>query len=133
VPAKCLACGAYRDPSAELVYPYDDDSLTQDEAIPTLLTVECESSSRGQERMAIMCHDCWHKLVESRGIDMWISQACWESLAPVTPFEQLPEPIQGEKYIEWNAAKYFPIQSGVKCLTPIGDPAVQGQTFDPAP
>ncbi len=82
---KCLACGVEKDMSLKEVYPYTDDRIVVDEPIEPLLTIDCEGLF--DCRAATMCHACWHKLDP----DLWISEDCWVSLNPITPFEQLPK------------------------------------------
>jgi hypothetical protein len=91
----CLACGTAKDMATLEVYPYPKDDCLCDSPLPPLLDVDCQAAKVQPDgswefRNAIMCHECWHKLVASRGIDMWIGQECWESLNPVTPFDKLP-------------------------------------------
>lgn len=87
---KCLSCGAEKDMTVETVYPYPEDDCLCDGPIPQLLTIESQGRVSNDFRKAVMCHDCWHRLETTRGIDMWIGQDCWESLQPVTTFDQLP-------------------------------------------
>jgi hypothetical protein len=104
---KCLSCGADKDLSVESVYPYPEDECLCDDPIPQLLTIDCQGRNNTGYRMSIMCHDCWHRLHMAGGIDMWIGEACWESLNPVTPFAQLPAVKQNEKgHPIWDAKKY---------------------------
>lgn len=80
----CLACGVLKDPSIKEVYPYPEDGLI-DEPINPLMTLDCQGPL-GDCRVVTVCHACFHRLDP----DMWISDRCWLSLDPVTPFAQLP-------------------------------------------
>ena len=82
---KCLACGVEKDTSAKEVYPYPGEDRFIDEPIDPLITIDCQGT-RGW-RVVTVCHHCFHKL----DVDMWISERCWRSLNPITPFEQLPK------------------------------------------
>lgn len=87
---RCLACGAEKDTSTKEVYPYPDDGIIDDEPIEPLMDIDCQGSRIHEVtdwRVVTVCHDCFHKL----GVDMWISERCWLSLNPLTPFEQLPK------------------------------------------
>lgn len=113
---KCLSCGSEKDTGGESIYLHSGeyDHLIQSEPIPMLLVVECEGDDGS--RMAILCHDCWHRLGENtQGIDMWISDRCWETLNPVIPFADLPEPKDlshlpdsERRRTKWNASTYLP-------------------------
>ena len=81
---KCLACGVEKDLSVKEMYPFPDDGVITDEPVSPLFVIECQRKT--EWRVAIMCHACCHRLEP----DMWISDRCWESLEPATPFEQLP-------------------------------------------
>jgi hypothetical protein len=86
---KCMACGAEKDTSIKEVYPYADDGLIE-KPIEPLMTVDCQGpclSEATDWRVVTVCHQCFHRL----DVDMWISEACWRSLTPVTPFEQSPK------------------------------------------
>jgi hypothetical protein len=88
VKQKCQACGIEKDTSLKEVYPYTGDRIVVREPIEPLIEIECEGSINGDDwRIATMCHACWHKLDP----DLWISEDCWLSLHPITPFEQLPK------------------------------------------
>jgi hypothetical protein len=82
---RCLACGVEKDTSVKEVYPYPDDGIITDEPIEPLMTMDCQGA--GDWRVVTVCHACFHKL----DVDMWISERCWLSLNPITPFEQLPK------------------------------------------
>lgn len=106
---KCFSCGADKDLSEEKVYPYPEDGSLCDEPISQLLTIECqgkEDKPDGRWRLAVMCHDCWHRLQTSVGIDLWIGEKCWELLDPVTPFAGLPKVFQGSGSEKWKAENY---------------------------
>ena len=72
---KCFSCGI------------DPDT---DELISSLFCIECTN------RMAVVCHECFHRLQP----DMWIDERCWELLNPVRPYDSLP------------AIKNFPVEAG---------------------
>ncbi len=85
---RCLACGVEKDASIKEVYPYPEDGLIDDPIEPFM------SNDRGgfgpgwsDWRVVTVCHHCFHKL----DVDMWISESCWQSLNPITPYEQLPK------------------------------------------
>jgi len=85
---KCLACGTEKDTSLKELYPYRGDRIVVLEPMEPLIPIECEGTKSGNDwRLATMCHECWHKLDP----DLWISEDCWESLNPMTPFERLPK------------------------------------------
>ena len=81
---QCLACGVEKDASTKEVYPYPDDGFN-DEPIDPLFSLECQSAKGW--RVVTVCHQCCHRLQP----DMWISEQCWQSLNPITPFEKLPK------------------------------------------
>lgn len=89
---KCLACGVEKDTSIKEIYPYPDDGIIDDVPIEPLMTIDCQGRrihghSTGDWRVVTVCHACFHKL----DVDMWISEQCWLSLNPITPFGQLPK------------------------------------------
>jgi hypothetical protein len=80
----CLACGVEKDRSIREVYPYAEEDGLIDDPIDPLMEIQC----RGRDwRVVTVCFDCFHRLSP----DMWISEACWLSLNPVTPYDQLPK------------------------------------------
>lgn len=81
---KCLACGVEKDTEIKEVYPFPEDGLI-DEPIEPLMRVDCQGTA--DWRVVTVCHTCFHKLE----VDMWISESCWRSLNPITPFEHLPK------------------------------------------
>lgn len=86
---KCLACGVEKDASIKEAYPYPEDGLIEDPIDP-FMTIDCQGPHVNDVtdwRVVSICHHCFHKL----DVDMWISDACWRSLNPVTPFEKLPK------------------------------------------
>jgi hypothetical protein len=83
---KCLACGSEKNTSEKEVYPYPEDGIIDDPICP-LTVIECRGSDW---RAVIVCHHCQHRLDP----DMWISDRCWSSLKPNTPFDQLPFPAE---------------------------------------
>jgi hypothetical protein len=82
---QCLACGVEKETRFTETYPYPGDGIITDKPIEPLMTVDCQGA--GDWRVVIVCHDCFHRL----DVDMWISEGCWRSLNPVTPFAQLPK------------------------------------------
>lgn len=82
---KCLACGVEKDTSIKEVYPFTEEDGLIDEPIEPLMTIDCQGA--GDWRVVTVCHTCFHKL----DVDMWISEAGWSALNPITPFEQLPK------------------------------------------
>ena len=82
---KCQACGTDKDMEAREVYPFPDDGIT-DSPIEPIFTLDCEDAKNFLFRTAKVCHACFHKL----NPDLWISRRCWESLNPVTNFDDLP-------------------------------------------
>ena len=85
---RCLACGVEKDTDVKEMYPFPDDGIVSDKPIQPLMTFDCQGTD--DWRVVTMCHLCFHKLSP----DMWISEHCWQSLNPVTPFEELPK-LQG--------------------------------------
>ena len=82
---KCLACGVEKDAEVKEIYPYPDDGMIDDEPIASLWTIDCQGKQ--DWRIVTVCHECFHKL----NVDLWISERCWQSLNPLTPFGQLPK------------------------------------------
>jgi hypothetical protein len=82
---KCLSCGAEKDISVKEVYPYPEEDRFIDEPIDPLMSIDCQGTN--DWRVVTVCHHCFHKL----DVDMWISERCWVSLNPITPFDQLPK------------------------------------------
>lgn len=85
---RCLACGVEKDISIKEIYPYPDDGIIDDVPIEPLMSIDCQGGPGpvSDWRVVTVCHGCFHKL----DVDMWISERCWLSLNPITPFEQLP-------------------------------------------
>jgi hypothetical protein len=81
---RCLACGVEKDRSVKEVYPYSEDGLI-DDPIDPMIAIDCQGGA--DWRRATVCFDCFHNLSP----DMWINEAGWQSLNPVTPFDQLPK------------------------------------------
>lgn len=81
---KCLACGVEKDALIKEAYPYADDGLIA-EPIQPFVTIDCQRAA--DWRVVTVCHECFHKLQP----DLWINDDGWQSLNPITPFEQLPE------------------------------------------
>lgn len=87
---RCMACGVEKDTSLKETYPYPDDGVIVDEPIEPLTTIDCQGPRVHDVtdwRIVTVCHHCFHKL----DVDMWISEACWRSIQPIVPFEQLPK------------------------------------------
>jgi hypothetical protein len=89
---RCQACGVEKDTENEEIYPYPDelDRFEDRKPIAPFLSLDCQGPSVDgvtDWRVVTVCHDCFHRLDP----DMWISDRCWLSLNPVTPFEQLPK------------------------------------------
>lgn len=82
---RCLACAVEKVATFKEIYPYPNDGIIDDEPIEALITLDCQGEQ--DWRVASVCHECFHKLQP----DMWISEACWSALDPVTPFVQLPQ------------------------------------------
>ena len=110
---KCLACGAVKDTSVKEVYPYPEDGIVHDEPIGPLSVMDCQgpllkpNGTHCDWRVVIVCHHCFHKLEP----DMWISDRCWESLNPITPFKQLPHPLD-----EKHPGDRFQVEAYAKTL-----------------
>lgn len=89
---KCLACGIEKDMQVKEVYPHEGDHLISDPIDP-LMELDCQGDELNDGtgysdfRRVLVCHGCFHKLSP----DMWISKAGWESLSPITPFNELPK------------------------------------------
>ncbi len=102
---KCLSCGCEKDPTLLEAYPYDGDEFDHYDLLPSLLTIECQRST--EWGMAILCHECWHKLSRAcNGVDMWIDCAVWKSLDPVTAYENLPAIKKHNSKTIWDAKHY---------------------------
>lgn len=85
---KCLACGIEKDINSREVYPYKDDCITTEEPVQPLFELECQANIDHTDfRIVTICHNCFHKVQP----DMWMSQGEWESLNPVTNFNDLPK------------------------------------------
>jgi hypothetical protein len=106
---RCLACHADKDLLKFETYPYSGphDNITQDRPLEPLCCVQCEGRTPGEWGMAIMCNECFHRLSENtQGVDMWISEACWETLQPKTPFSQLPPIKQNGDRVDYRPKSY---------------------------
>jgi hypothetical protein len=104
---KCFSCGVDKDLSKEAIYPYPEDETFCDEPISQLLPIECQGKNGQGYRMVIICHDCWHRLEQGVGVDMWIGEKGWEFLNPVVPFDKLPKvKYYDSKQTNWNAGSY---------------------------
>lgn len=100
----CLGCGAEKDTEVQEPYPYPEDERLCDGPISPLFVLECqpnESKELGW-RMAVVCHECFKKLDP----DMWISENCWISLNPKTPFKDLPLYVMSEEESKWDPMRY---------------------------
>ena len=74
-----------------------------DEAIAPILLIECQNLHFQETyRMCLVCHNCFEKLDP----DMWIDSLGWESLNPITKFEDLPI-TDGDGLERWEIAKYI--------------------------
>lgn len=98
----------------EAIYPYEEDTLDTEDTLPQLLTIEVQGINAKKQpvadyRIGVLCHQCWHRLEDNGGIDMWIGQGCWESLDPVTPFAQLPKTLDDPEK-RWDAENYNPVE-----------------------
>lgn len=68
-PTKCDGCGA------------GEDSVVLD-------FLDCQPAVSGRRwKRVCICAQCWQKLDP----DQWIGQGCWEAIAPVVPFDDLPD------------------------------------------
>jgi len=85
----CLACGIEKDMNIKEMYPYSDDSIDTEEPVsPLFKDFECQSDTDHSDfRLVTICHKCWHRVQP----DMWMSQREWESLNPITNFNDLPK------------------------------------------
>lgn len=84
---KCQGCGVQKDPKVFETYPYPEEERLCTNPITPLFSIDCQDYDfHGDWRIAVFCHECFHKLDP----DMWISRRCWESLNPVVPFLELP-------------------------------------------
>ena len=107
---KCFSCGNDKDLNVQKSYPYPEDDCLCDDPISQLLTIECQGRNN-YFKMAVMCHDCWHRLQIGGGIDMWIGESCWESLNPIIHFSKLPNVLNYDEvlaYEKWKAENYEP-------------------------
>ena len=99
---KCFACGVEKDLKVLEVYPFPGRMC--DEPIAPLLALECEGDggfvSRNPFKVVVVCHQCFEKLDP----DMWISEKCWRSLNPVTPYEALP--VRDRHTVDLTAENY---------------------------
>jgi hypothetical protein len=99
---KCLACGVVKDTIARELYPYPDDGVIEGEPIVPLFAIECQGPpltwdetgrvTTAEWLIGIVCHHCFHRL----NPDMWITDACWAALNPITPFGLLPRRLEDE-------------------------------------
>jgi hypothetical protein len=80
---RCLACGVEKDTEVKECYPHPEDGVIDDPTNP-LFDIDCQGGN--DWRKAVVCHECFHRLDP----DQWISEACWQSLKPMIPFEKLP-------------------------------------------
>ena len=83
----CHGCGVVKDRALLEPYPYHEAAISGYEPIEPLIEIDCSPRpAEGPWRQVTVCHECCHRLDP----DMWISQACWERLAPFVPFDALP-------------------------------------------
>ncbi len=115
----CSACGVHKDLGKLEIYPYPEDECLTESPILPLLIIECQGKENKPNggwdfRIVVMCHECWHRLVNGPGIDMWIGESCWGFLNPSIPFDRLPGSpsydTMGEE--KWNPANYSPLPIG---------------------
>jgi hypothetical protein len=100
---KCYGCGIDKDVNTKEIYPYEEDSIT-DEPICPLSVIECETEH--VDKAVVVCNECYHKLQP----DMWISERCWNAIDPVVSIEKLPDIVKENK---WKPLSY-PDLGGVK-------------------
>jgi hypothetical protein len=78
--------------SLKELYPYPEEDYIITDPIDPLMELDCQGrplndgSGYSDFRRVMVCHECFHKLQP----DMWIGQDNWESLNPMTSFENLP-------------------------------------------
>jgi hypothetical protein len=82
---RCLACGVEKDRSVKEVYPYPEEDGLIEDPIDPMMEIDCQGGA--DWRRVTVCFECFHKLSP----DLWISKAGWQSLNPVTAFDQLPK------------------------------------------
>lgn len=80
----CLACGVEKDSTIKEVYPWAKEDGIINEPVEPLCYLDCEGAL--DWRVVTVCHACFHRLQP----DLWISEDCWLSLNPNTPYERLP-------------------------------------------
>lgn len=102
----CFGCGVSKDTAVLESYPYDDDNLNTEKPGVPMLTLDCD------EKAAVVCYDCFHRIQP----DMWIDEACWQAHEPEIPYERLPPLIYDKKapgkpiyYADWNPERYWPL------------------------
>lgn len=88
---KCHVCGIEKDPSVKEFYPYEEDNIVTDRPTSPVCSIDVEGYD-GYDRRATICNECWHRLCVMDAVDLWLSEKIWETLNPVTPFNQLPNP-----------------------------------------
>ena len=80
----CLACGVEKDTTIKEAYPWGEEDGVIDEPVEPLWKLDCKGTV--DWRVVTVCHACFHRLSP----DLWISERCWRSLNPITPYERLP-------------------------------------------
>jgi hypothetical protein len=107
---KCYGCGIEKDLTKDEIYPWPEDERLTEDPIPPLLMLECQrglplpGEPCGDFKAVIVCHSCFHKLDP----DMWIGEACWRSISPVIPFDNLPPVLLKDQGHEWESVSRYP-------------------------
>jgi hypothetical protein len=87
---KCHVCGIEKDPEQLEVFPWHEEHGIVDYPIEPLFNIDwCPAGGvieEGDWKNITLCHSCWHRLKP----DMWTCQEHYESLNPVTPYDDLP-------------------------------------------
>lgn len=84
---QCFGCGVEKDPKVLEEYSHPETDRICDGPVPPLFVIECQPTGKDTGwKAVVVCHECFHRLDP----DMWISERCWESLNPTTPFDKLP-------------------------------------------
>ena len=86
---KCHGCGIEKDMSVLELYPFPEEDRNCDDPVPPIFKLDCKPWEPYKEfgwKKVSVCHICFSKLDP----DMWISSRCWNSINPITPFEELP-------------------------------------------
>ncbi len=86
---KCMACGIDRDMSIK-ERCVDGKIFHSDALLDPIQFIDCERNLYpypSDWRTISVCVQCFTRLEP----DIWVSENCWKSLDPVTPFEKLPK------------------------------------------